>query len=151
MEEPEPLEEPVEPPIVQKEKKPRSPAQIEAFQKARDKRLLLASQKKIDEAKRIESGVKTAKPAPAPKPAPKPVEPKVALLESVATDADEVEEEVRVVKKPKKKRIIYVESDSEEELIVKRKGEKKELPPPPPPVEPIKLPPSKPKPLIVFL
>lgn len=138
------LEEPVEPPIVQKEKKPRSPAQIEAFQKARDKRLLLASQKKIDEAKRIESGVKTAKPAP--KPAPKPVEPK-----SVATDADEVEEEVRVVKKPKKKRIIYVESDSEEELIVKRKGEKKELPPPPPPVEPIKLPPSKPKPLIVFL
>ena len=142
MEEPEPLEEPVEPPIVQKEKKPRSPAQVEAFQKARDKRLLLASQKKIDEAKRIESGVKTAKPAPAPKPAPKPVE---------KTDADEVEEEVRVVKKPKKKRIIYVESDSEEELIVKRKGEKKELPPPPPPVEPIKLPPSKPKPLIVFL
>ena len=145
MEEHEPLE---EPPIVQKEKKPRSPAQIEAFQKARDKRLLLASQKKIDEAKRIESGVKTPK---AVKPAPKPVEPKVALLESVATDADEVEEEVRVVKKPKKKRIIYVESDSEEELIVKRKGEKKELPPPPPPVEPIKLPPSKPKPLIVFL
>ena len=144
MEEPEPLEEPVEPPIVQKEKKPRSPAQIEAFQKARDKRLLLASQKKIDEAKRIESGVKTAKPAPAPKPTPKPVE-------SVATDADEVEEEVRVVKKPKKKRIIYVESDSEEELIVKRKGEKKELPPPPPPVEKKELPPSKPKPLIVFL
>jgi hypothetical protein len=127
MEEHEPLE------IVQKEKKPRSPAQIEAFQKARDKRLLLASQKKIDEAKRIESGVKTPK-------AVKPVEVEV-----------EVEEEVRVVKKPKKKRIIYVESDSEEELIVKRKGEKKELPPPPPPVEPIKLPPSKPKPLIVFL
>ena len=140
MEEPEPLEEPVEPPIVQKEKKPRSPAQIEAFQKARDKRLLLASQKKIDEAKRIESGVKTAKPKPAPKPVPKPVEVEV-----------EEEEEVRVVKKPKKKRIIYVESDSEEELIVKRKGEKKELPPPPPLVEQIKLPPSKPKPLIVFL
>jgi hypothetical protein len=146
----EPLEEPVEPSIAQKEKKPRSPAQIEAFQKARDKRLLLASQKKIDEAKRIESGVKTAKPKPAPAPTPKPVEPKVALLESVATVADE-EEEVRVIKKPKKKRIIYVESDSEEELVVKRKGEKKELPPPPPPAEPIKLPPSKPKPLIVFL
>jgi hypothetical protein len=136
----EPLEEPVEPPIAQKEKKPRSPAQIEAFQKARDKRLLLASQKKIDEAKRIESGVKTTKPKPAP--APKPVEPAVA---------EEEEEEVRVVKKPKKKRIIYVESDSEEELVVKRKGEKKELPPPPPPVEPIKLPPAKSKPLIVFL
>lgn len=143
------LEEPVEPevallepPIVQKEKKPRTQAQIDAFQKARDKRLLLASQKKIDEAKKISDKVKTAKPAPAPKPVE--VEPKVA------TDADE-EEEVRVVKKPKKKRIIYVESDSEEELVVKRRGEKKELPPPPPPAEPIKLPPSKPKPLIVFL
>jgi len=132
------LDEPVEPPISQKEKKPRSPAQVEAFQKARDKRLLLASQKKIDEAKRIESGVKTIKPKPAP--APKPVE------------KEEVEEEeVRVVKKPKKKRIIYVESDSEEELVVKRKGEKKELPPPPPPAEPIKLPPTKAKPVYVFL
>jgi hypothetical protein len=139
------LDEPVEPPISQKEKKPRSPAQVEAFQKARDKRLLLASQKKIDEAKRIESGVKTIKPKPAP--APKPVE-------SVATVADGLEveeEEVRVVKKPKKKRIIYVESDSEEELVVKRKGEKKELPPPPPPAEPIKLPPTKAKPVYVFL
>ena len=73
------VEEPSEPPIVQKEKKPRSPAQIEAFQKARDKRLLLASQKKIDEAKRIESGVKTPKllgqsPSKTPT-APKPTVP----------------------------------------------------------------------------
>jgi hypothetical protein len=134
------LDEPKEAPIAQKEKKPRSPAQIEAFQKARDKRLLLASQKKIDEAKRIESGVKTPKPA---KPAVKD--------EATVADGFEVEEEVRVIKKPKKKRIIYVESDSEEELIVKRKTEKKELPPPPPPAEPIKLPPTKTKPVYVFL
>jgi len=138
----EPLEEPQEAPIVQKPKKPRSPAQIEAFQKARDKRLLLASQKKIEEAKRIEGGVKTPKPTmPSTKPV-KPVEPAVA---------EEEEEEVRVVKKPKKKRIIYVESDSEEELVVKRKGEKKELPPPTPAAEPIKLPPTKTKPVYVFL
>ena len=130
------LEEVKEAPIAQKEKKPRSPAQIEAFQKARDKRLLLASQKKIDEAKRIESGVKT----PKPKPVPKPVE-----------VVEDEEPEIRVVKKPKKKKIIYqVESDSEEEVIEKRK-EKKELPPPPPPAEPIKLPPQKPKPVFVFL
>jgi len=134
------LEEPQEAPIAQKEKKPRSPAQIEAFQKARDKRLLLASQKKIEEAKRIESKVKTEKPKPVPKP-----------LQVV--DEEEVEEEVRVVKKPKKKKIIYqVESDSEEEVIVKRK-EKKELPPPPPPAEPVSLPAKveKPKPIYVFL
>lgn len=132
----EPLEETIEPPIVQKEKKPRSPAQVEAFQKARDKRLLLASQKKIDEAKKIESKIKTAKP----------VEPK-----SLPVIDEEVEEEVRVVKKPKKKKIIYqVESDSEEEVIIKKK-EKKELPPPPPQVEQIKLPAPKPKPIYVFL
>ena len=137
----EPLEEPQEAPIVQKPKKPRSPAQIEAFQKARDKRLLLASQKKIEEAKRIEGGVKTPKPT---MPSTKPVEPAVA-------DGLEEEQEIRVVKKPKKKRIIYVESDSEEELVVKRKGEKKELPPPTPAAEPIKLPPTKTKPVYVFL
>jgi hypothetical protein len=139
----EPLEEPQEAPIVQKPKKPRSPAQIEAFQKARDKRLLLASQKKIEEAKRIEGGVKTPK-APPTASGIAPVEPAVA-------DGLEEEQEIRVVKKPKKKRIIYVESDSEEELVVKRKGEKKELPPPTPAAEPIKLPPTKTKPVYVFL
>ena len=131
------LEEVKEAPIAQKEKKPRSQAQIDAFQKARDKRLLLASQKKIDEAKKISDKVKTEKP----KPVPKPVE--------VVVEEDD-EPEIRIVKKPKKKKIIYqVESDSEEEVIVKRK-EKKELPPPPPPAEPIKIP-SKPTPVYVFL
>jgi hypothetical protein len=130
------LEEVKEAPIAQKEKKPRSQAQIDAFQKARDKRLLLASQKKIEEAKKISDKVKTEKT----KPVPKPVE-----------VVEEEEEEIRVVKKPKKKKIIYqMESDSEEEIIIKRK-EKKELPPPPPPAEPIKLPPQKPKPVFVFL
>jgi len=129
------LEEVKEAPIAQKEKKPRSQAQIDAFQKARDKRLLLASQKKLDEAKKISDKVKTEKPKPVPKP--------------VEVEEDE-EPEIRVVKKPKKKKIIYqVESDSEEEVIVKRK-EKKELPPPPPPAEPIKIP-SKPTPVYVFL
>lgn len=131
----EPLDEPKEAPIAQKVKKPRSPAQVEAFQKAMDKRLLLASQKKIEEAKRIEGGIKLAKPV-------KPVK-----------EEEEEVEEVRVVKKPKKKRIIYVESDSEEELVVKRK-EKKQLPPAPAPEpEPIVLPAKieKPKPVYVFL
>lgn len=125
------LEEPTDAPIAQKVKKPRSPAQVIAFQKAMDKRLLLASQKKIEEAKRIESGMKLAKPS------------------KQVVEEEEVEE-IRVVKKPKKKRIIYVESDSEEELVVKRK-EKKQLPPPPP--EPIVLPAKyeNPKPLYVFL
>jgi hypothetical protein len=128
------LEEVKEAPIAQKEKKPRSQAQIDAFQKARDKRLLLASQKKLDEAKKISDKVKTEKPKPVPKP--------------VEVEEDD-EPEIRVVKKPKKKKIIYqVESDSEEEVIVKRK-EKKELPPPPP-AEPIKIP-SKPTPVYVFL
>ena len=147
----EPLEETIEPPIVQKEKKPRSPAQVEAFQKARDKRLLLASQKKIDEAKKIESKIKTAKPVE-PKllgQSPSKTPPTASGIAPVIDE--EVEEEVRVVKKPKKKKIIYqVESDSEEEVIIKKK-EKKELPPPPPQVEQIKLPAPKPKPIYVFL
>jgi hypothetical protein len=131
----EPLDEPTDAPIAQKVKKPRSEAQVLAFQKAMDKRLLLASQKKIEEAKRIESGIKLAKPKPVPKP---------------VKEEDEEEEEVRVVKKPKKKRIIYVESDSEEELVVKRKEKKQLPPPPPPPQEPIpKI--EKPKPVYVFL
>lgn len=133
------LEEPQEPPIMQKEKKPRSPAQIEAFQKARDKRLQLAAQKKIDQAKAIEKKI------------PKKKIEETKPLPSVKDD-DEEEPEVVVVKKPKKKKIIYqVESDSEEEVIVKTK--KKDLPPAPPKAEPIKLPSNneKPKPIYVFL
>lgn len=128
-------------PILQKEKKPRSPAQVEAFNKARDKRLLLASQKKMEEAKRIEDKIKspTLKPKvkekkPKPKPDPEP----------------EPEQEIRIVKKPKKKIIYQVESDSDEEIIVKRR-EKKDLPPPTPEVLKKELPPSKPKPVYVFL
>lgn len=132
------LEEPQEPAIMQKEKKPRSPAQIEAFNRARDKRLQLAAQKKIDQAKAIESKI----------PKKKVVESKP--LSSVKEEEDEPE--VVVVKKPKKKKIIYqVESDSEEEVIVKTK--KKDLPPAPPKAEPVNLPAKveKPKPVYVFL
>jgi hypothetical protein len=133
------LEEPQEPAIMQKEKKPRSPAQIEAFNRARDKRLQLAAQKKIDQAKAIESKI-----------------PKKKVVESKplpsAKEEEEDEPEVVVVKKPKKKKIIYqVESDSEEEVIVKTK--KKDLPPAPPKAEPVNLPAKveKPKPVYVFL
>lgn len=131
-------------PILQKEKKPRSPAQVEAFNKARDKRLLLASQKKMEEAKRIEDKIKSPTLKPKVSDAKKE---KKALNES---DSKELEQEIRIVKKPKKKIIYQVESDSDEEIIVKRR-EKKDLPPPAPEVLKKELPPSKPKPVYVFL
>lgn len=113
-------EETLEVPLT-KQKKPRSQAQMEAFEKVKEKRrqnLEAKKQEKILNSAKllIEEETKKASVKPAPKKKLKPVEP---LPESESES--ESEEEVIVVKKskpkPKKKvrKIIIEESSSEEE------------------------------------
>lgn len=124
------IEENLEVPLT-KQKKPRSQAQIEAFEKVKEKRrqnLEAKKQEKILNSAKllIEEETKKASVKPAPKKKLKPVEP---LPES------ESEEEVIVVKKskPKKKvrKIIIEESSSEDE----QEDDESEYEPEPKPVK----------------
>ena len=117
---------------LQKEKKPRSKAQLEAFEKAKEKRLesLKVKNERITEKKEEINEIKKLKPKDVltgnqdVKPPVKPIK-KIPLKE----DSESEEEEIIVVKKahkkkPKKKVIYLDDSDTEseeEEVIIKKK------------------------------
>jgi hypothetical protein len=101
---------------LEKTKKPRTEKQIEAFQKAQQKRVENAKLKN-EKIALIKSGKDTAIPEPVVKtlkPKPKPI-----------VEEEEEEDEIVVVKKKKKKpKVIYVEeseSDDDAPVVVKRK------------------------------
>jgi hypothetical protein len=100
---------------LEKTKKPRTEKQIEAFQKAQQKRVENAKLKN-EKIALIKSGKDTTIPEPVKplKPKPKPI-----------VEEEEEEDEIVVVKKKKKKpKVIYVEeSESEDDapVVVKRK------------------------------
>jgi hypothetical protein len=106
-----------------KPKKPRSEAQVKAFEKAREIRLENSKIKK-EKIAQVKEDVKNRNKVVAPvavtlpKEEPKP-EPKKIKEES------ESEEEVVMVKKKKKPKVIYVEESDEEPppVIVKKKKE----------------------------
>ena len=107
-----------------KPKKPRSEAQIKAFEKAREIRLENSKIKK-EKIAQVKEDVKNRNKEPKPVepvalPKPEPVkEPK---KEKVLSDS---EEEVVIVKKKKKPKVIYVEESDEEPppQIIKKKKE----------------------------
>ena len=104
-----------------KPKKPRSEAQVKAFEKAREIRLENSKIKK-EKIAQVKEEVKNRNKEPKedPKPEPKP-EPKKKPVK----EESESEEEVVVVKKKKKQKVIYVEESDEEPppVIVKKKKE----------------------------
>jgi hypothetical protein len=109
--------------IVLKEKKPRSEAQIKAFEKAREIRLENSKIKKekIAEVKeQVKNRNKVVEPAPAPAHEPVPKKEKKIIKE----ESDE-EPEVVIVKKKKKPKVIYMEESDEEPepQIIKKKKE----------------------------
>ena len=118
-----------------KPKKPRSEAQVKAFEKAREIRLENSKIKK-EKIAQVKEEVKNRnkvveKPLPVIEPKPEPVKddtPKIKkqLVEKKIIQ-EESEDEVVVVKKKKKAKVIYVEeSESEAEpepVIVKKKKE----------------------------
>lgn len=109
--------------IVLKEKKPRSEAQVKAFEKAREIRLENAKIKKekIAEVKeQVKNRNKVVEPiAVAQTPEPVPKKEKKIIKE----ESDE-EPEVVIVKKKKKPKVIYMEESDEEpepQIIKKKK------------------------------
>lgn len=113
-------------------KKPRSAAQLEAFEKAKLKRLeslavkrsqIKVKEEEIQDIKKTKPGTKAGEkleklnPTPAPKPAAKP------KLKQPEPDS-ESDDEVIVVRRPKKKKkkVIVVEDDesSDDEVVVKK-------------------------------
>lgn len=114
--------------IVLKEKKPRSEAQVKAFEKAREIRLENAKLKKekIAEVKEqvknrnkstLEKVMRSEEQTPVEKPLPK-------KEKAVPLESDE-EPEVVIVKKKKKPKVIYMEEsdDEPEPQIIKKKKE----------------------------
>jgi 23S rRNA-/tRNA-specific pseudouridylate synthase len=150
-------EEPLDDSIVLKPKKPRSPAQLAAFEKAQQKRLANALLKKeaLEKAKNeiVVEREKTKKvyipkamkaveeqkveetPAPAPTPTPlktdqPPVKKPVPKKEPKIIYEEDSEDDVVIVKKKKKKpKVIYEESSSEDEEPVPRKKPAKKAEP----------------------
>lgn len=119
-----------------KPKKPRSEAQVKAFEKAREIRLENSKIKK-EKIAQVKEEVKNRnkvveKPLPVIEPKPEPVKddtPKIKkqLVEKkiIQEPPLESEDEVVVVKKKKKAKVIYVEESDEEPepVIVKKKKE----------------------------
>lgn len=107
-----------------KPKKPRSEAQVKAFEKAREIRLENSKLKK-EKIAQVKEEVKNRNKvgelkAPLTNP-PLPVEePKIDKARGLK---EESEDEVVVVKKKKKQKVIYVEESDEEPVIVKKKKE----------------------------
>jgi len=148
-------DDPLDDSIVLKPKKPRSAAQLAAFEKAQQKRLANALLKKeaLEKAKndivverektkkvykpkaKLEVEEAEEKPAPKPEPTPTPlktdqppVKKPIAKKEpKIIYESDSDEDDVVIVKKKKKKpKVIYEESSSEdEEPVPRRKPAKK--------------------------
>lgn len=108
-----------------KPKKPRSEAQVKAFEKAREIRLENSKIKK-EKIAQVKEEVKNRnkEPKPVAKEEPKP-EPKPEPKKKHVKEESESEEEVVVVKKKKKQKVIYVEESDEEPppVIIKKKKE----------------------------
>jgi len=150
-------DDPLDDSIVLKPKKPRSAAQLAAFEKAQQKRLANALVKKaaLEKAKndivverektkkvykpkaKVEADEDEEKPAPKPEPTPTPlktdqppVKKPIAKKEPKIIYESESEDDVVIVKKKKKKpKVIYEESSSEdEEPVPRRKPAKKAEP-----------------------
>ena len=143
-------DDPLDDSIVLKPKKPRSAAQLAAFEKAQQKRLANALLKKeaLEKAKndivverektkkvykpKAKLEVEEAEEKPAPTPTPlktdqPPVKKPIAKKEPKIIYESESEDDVVIVKKKKKKpKVIYEESSSEdEEPVPRRKPAKK--------------------------
>jgi hypothetical protein len=146
-------DDPLEDSIVLKPKKPRSEAQLAAFEKAQQKRLANALVKKaaLEKAKNeivverektkkvyIPKAIREAEAAeekPAPTPTPlktdqPPVKKPLPKKEPKIIYESESEEDVVIVKKKKKKpKVIYEESSSEDEEPIPRKKPAKKAEP----------------------
>jgi hypothetical protein len=147
-------DDPLDDSIVLKPKKPRSAAQLAAFEKAQQKRLANALVKKAalekakndivverEKTKKVykpkairEAEATEEKPAPAPEPTPTPlktdqppVKKPLPKKEPKIIYESESEDDVVIVKKKKKKpKVVYEESSSEdEEPVPRRKPAKK--------------------------
>jgi hypothetical protein len=123
-----------------KPKKPRSEAQVKAFEKAREIRLENSKIKK-EKIAQVKEEVKNRnkvveKPLPVIEPKPEPVKAPLPLVKDDTPKIkkqlvekkiiqEESEDEVVVVKKKKKPKVIYVEESDEEPepVIVKKKKE----------------------------
>jgi len=129
--------------IVLKQKKPRSDAQIKAFEKAREIRLENSKIKK-EKIAQVKEEVKNRNKVVEPKAiiAPEPVPKKEKKI--IKEESDE-EPDIVVVKKKKKPKVIYMEeSDEEPPQIIKKKKEELKVEPK---VEPVL---AKPVPTIRF-
>jgi hypothetical protein len=107
-----------------KPKKPRSEAQVKAFEKAREIRLENSKIKK-EKIAQVKEDVKNRNKEPKPN-KPEPVkEPKIEKARRAAVPLSDSEEEVVIVKKKKKPKVIYVEESDEEPppQIIKKKKE----------------------------
>lgn len=152
-------DDPLDDSIVLKPKKPRSPAQLAAFEKAQQKRLANALLKKeaLEKAKNdivverektkkvykpkakaeaeAEEPKVEEKPAPEPTPTPlktdqPPVKKPIAKKEPKIIYESESEDDVVIVKKKKKKpKVVYEESSSEDEEPVPRRKPAKKAEP----------------------
>lgn len=168
-------DDPLEDSIVLKPKKPRSEAQLAAFEKAQQKRLANALVKKaaLEKAKNeivverektkkvyIPKAIREAeeaekKPVPAPVPAPTPtplktdqppVKKPLPKKEPKIIYESESEDDVVIVKKKKKKpKVVYEESSSEDEEPIPRKKPAKKAEPVAAQVAPVAI-----KPIIKF-
>jgi hypothetical protein len=120
---------------LEKPKKPRSQAQIKAFEVARKKRLDNSKirNEEISKLKKDKDLVNKVKPDPKPEPERSKVEPKPIKEES----DDEEEQQIVIVKKKKRKpKIIYLEESDDEETP---------QPTPPPQPRPAKVQPTYPE------
>ena len=118
---------------LQKEKKPRSKAQLEAFEKAKEKRLesLKVKNERITEKKEEINEIKKLKPKDVltgnqdVKPPAKPIKKTPVKEESESEEEEEIIVVKKAHKKKPKKKVIYLDdSDTEseeEEVIIKKK------------------------------
>lgn len=113
--------------IVLKEKKPRSEAQVKAFEKAREIRLENAKIKK-EKIAEVKEQVKNRNKVEPPTTEPVPKKEKKIIKEISSRDTpleSDEEPEVVIVKKKKKPKVIYMEESDEEPepQIIKKKKE----------------------------
>jgi len=121
--------------IVLKPKKPRSEAQIKAFEKAREIRVENAKLKKEKIAEVKEQVKNRNKVEPQVITSPEPLQKKdkvnIPKTENLSTTASDDEPDIVIVKKKKKPKVIYMEESDEEppQIIKKKKEEPKVLEP----------------------